>query len=148
MPIFFKTPAEVPSPADGVLSWEDNCLVVEYERSRFLRSPRVVRVDIPLEEIDDAVFKPRFFSGRLTVRLLYLDTAKKIDWCSGLELRFVIPRSETGRVIDLIDAMDEAIELEMRELDLPIDDDFDEADMDEALDEQLTRKKSARRLGD
>ena len=106
MPVEFKSPGEAGPPCDGVLDWEDDCLVVEYERARFLRSPEVVCVDIPVEEIDDVEFRPRLFSGKLTVRLMYLETAKRIEWCNGLEIKFVIPKKETDRAIALIDSID------------------------------------------
>jgi hypothetical protein len=109
----FKVTTEMGTNIDGVLDWEDNCLVVEFERPRFLRPDEIVRVDIPIEEIDHVEFKPFVFNARLMVRTLYLQTAKDIEWAKGLDIKFLIPKREWDRAHTLVEQIDRAIDAEM-----------------------------------
>lgn len=113
MSVVFNTPAGADSQSEGVLAWEDDCLVVEYERTRFFRGPAIVHADLPVEEIDSVDFRTHVFNGVLKLRALYLHTAKQVDWAKGLEIRFIIPKKEWSRAIALVESINKAIDEEM-----------------------------------
>ncbi len=109
MPVVFRPPA---NPSGGILDFDGTSLIVEFEKPRFFRDPDIVQIDLPLAEIEEAVYQNWLVGGRISVRTLYLDTAQRIPWRKGLNVDFTIPRRERHRARTLVDRIEAAIDAE------------------------------------
>ncbi len=108
MPTKFKSPFGA-GPITGIIELENDRLVIEYERTRLLRKSRYVKIDIPVEEIDELTYRSGVAKNSLLLRSLYLNTTTAIPWSKSLEVKFVIPRKEKARAIELADRFEEYV---------------------------------------
>lgn len=114
MTVQFKSPA-TSGNIEGLLEIDVDFLTVEFEQARFLRKDRVVRLKIPLDDLDYVRYTGLPFRARLEIRALYLPTLQKLPWAKSLTAHFVIPRTERERARELAYQFDEFIHEEVGE---------------------------------
>ena len=109
MPTIFKSPLGT-GPITGILEFEGDRLVIEYDQPRFLRKTRNANVEIPADEIDELIYQTCISRNSILLRALYRDTVKSIPWSKSLEISFTIPRREKERAMELVDRFEEYVE--------------------------------------
>ena len=117
MTVVFRGPADSEVEVEGVVAFEDNCLNIEFEREHWFRKPELMQISIPVDDIDFAEYRKGFIGAKVRVRMLYLDKIKEITWRKGLNVDFVVSRSEREHAEDLVDLIEDEIERRESELD-------------------------------
>ena len=109
MPVVFRSPAESGRGVQGILYYGDEALTIEVEKRRLFTSPQILKLEIPISEIDYVEFRRGPIGARMKVRALYLETTQKIPWRKGIEVDFSFPRKERDEAERLVKTIDQAI---------------------------------------
>ena len=108
MTVQFTSPASA-GKIEGLLDIDEDDLTVEFEKVRFIAKNKVLRLKLPLDDIDYIRYSAQPFRSKLEVRALFLETLQDIPWAKSLTADFIIPRAERDRARELAERFDEFI---------------------------------------
>ena len=108
MTVQFTSPAAT-GKIEGILDIDEDYLTVEFEKIRFIAKNKVMRLKLPLDDIDYIRYVGQPFRSRLELRALYLETLQALPWAKSLTASFIVPRSERARARSLAEQFDEFI---------------------------------------